>query len=42
MLKREDIGKKAAGFQNAEYEWEGVKILHHDVFSNGIAISTCF
>lgn len=37
MLKREDIGKKAAGFQNAEYEWEGVKILHHDVFSNGIA-----
>ena len=37
MLKRGDIGKKAAGFQNTEYEWAGVKVLHHDVFSNGIA-----
>lgn len=37
MLKREEIGKKAAGFDNTEYNWDGVKILHHDVFSNGIA-----
>ena len=37
MLKREDIGRKAAGFQNTEYEWNDVKVLHHDVFSNGIA-----
>ncbi len=37
MLTREDIGKKAAGFSNTEYEWDGVKVIHHDVFSNGIA-----
>ena len=37
MLTREDIGRKAAGFQNMEYTCDGVKVVHHDVFSNGIA-----
>ncbi len=37
MLTREDIGKKAAGFQNTEYDWEGTTVLHHDVFTNRIA-----
>lgn len=37
MLKREDIGVKAAGFQNTEYLWGDTKVVHHDVFSNGIA-----
>lgn len=37
MLSREDIGKKAAGFQNKEYHFGDVTVLHHDVFTNGIA-----
>lgn len=37
MLTRADIGMKAAGFQNTEYTCNDVKIVHHDVFSNGIA-----
>lgn len=37
MLTREDIGKKAAPFENAEYDWDGLTVLHHDVFTNGIA-----
>lgn len=36
MLSREDIGKKAAGFQNKEYHFGDVTVLHHDVFTNGI------
>ncbi|MCD7813304.1 MAG: insulinase family protein [Lachnospiraceae bacterium] len=37
MLTRADIGKKAAPFENTELVWDGVKILHHDVFTNGIS-----
>ncbi len=37
MLTRQDIGKEATGFQNTEYNWEGTTVLHHDVFTNGIA-----
>lgn len=37
MLTRQDIGREAAGFQNTEYTWEGTTILHHNVFTNGIA-----
>ncbi|MCD7955579.1 MAG: hypothetical protein LUG93_07480 [Lachnospiraceae bacterium] len=36
MLTREDIGKKAAPFENAEYQWNGVTVLHHEEFTNGI------
>ncbi|MCC8047333.1 MAG: insulinase family protein [Clostridiales bacterium] len=36
MLTREDIGKKAAPFENTEYQWDGVTVLHHDEFTNGI------
>ena len=37
MLSRVDFGKKAAGFQNKEYHFGDVTVLHHDVFTNGIA-----
>ncbi|MCD8023737.1 MAG: insulinase family protein [Lachnospiraceae bacterium] len=37
MLTREDIGKKAAGFANTEHDWDGLKVLQHDVFTNGIS-----
>lgn len=37
MLTREDIRKEAVPFDNTEYIWEGTTILHHDVFTNGIA-----
>ncbi|MCC8104368.1 MAG: insulinase family protein, partial [Clostridiales bacterium] len=37
MLTRADIGKKAAPFDNTELEWDGRKVLHHDVFTNGIS-----
>ncbi len=36
MLTREDIGKKAAPYQNTEYDWDGIKVVHHDEFTNGI------
>ncbi|MCD8397955.1 MAG: insulinase family protein [Lachnospiraceae bacterium] len=37
MLTRADIGKKAAPFENTELDWDGMKVLHHDVFTNGIS-----
>ncbi len=37
LLAREDIGKEAAPLVNEEYDWDGVKVVHHDVFTNGIA-----
>lgn len=37
MLERSDIGKKAAPFINEEYSCDGTTVLHHDVFTNGIA-----
>lgn len=36
LLKREDIGKEAQPFSNEEKEMEGVRALHHSVFTNGI------
>ena len=36
LLSREDIGKKAQPFFNEEKELSGVKVLHHDIFTNGI------
>lgn len=37
MLEREDIGREAAPFSNTEYNWNDTTVLHHDVFTNGIA-----
>ena len=37
MLERSDIGKKSAPFINEEYKCGETTILHHDVFTNGIA-----
>ncbi|MCD7735568.1 MAG: insulinase family protein, partial [Lachnospiraceae bacterium] len=37
MLTRADIGKKAAPFENTEYDWDGFTVLHHEEFTNGIA-----
>lgn len=37
MLERGDIGREAAPFANKEYEFDGTKVLHHEVFTNGIA-----
>lgn len=37
MLERADIGKQAAPFINEEYQCGNTTILHHDVFTNGIA-----
>lgn len=36
LLSREDIGKKAQPFFNEEKELSGIKVLHHDLFTNGI------
>jgi hypothetical protein len=37
MLTREDIGKKAAPLPLEEKEIAGVKVLHHNLFTSGIA-----
>ena len=36
LLEREDIGKEALPFQNEVYLVEDVKVVHHDLFTNGI------
>lgn len=36
MLAREDIEKKSKPFYNTEKSVDGVPVLHHDVFTNGI------
>lgn len=36
LLSRDDIGKKAQPFFNEEKELSGIKVLHHDLFTNGI------
>lgn len=36
-LTRADLGRKAAPFANTEYEINGITVLHHDIFTNGIA-----
>ena len=40
VLTREDLGKKAMPFSNRELEWNGVRVLHHDYATNGIAYMT--
>ncbi len=37
MLTRGDIGRRAAGFENTKLDWDGMPVLHHDIFTNGIA-----
>lgn len=37
LLKREDIKKEAMPLYNKERRIDGVKLLHHDVFTNGIS-----
>lgn len=37
LLTREDIAGKPEPFYNTEKEIEGIKVLHHDLFTNGIA-----
>lgn len=41
MLKREDISKEAPALYNEEKEIAGVPVLHHEVFTNGIAYIKC-
>ena len=36
-LTRNDIEKKAKPFENKEYEIGGTTVLHHDIFTSGIA-----
>lgn len=37
MLKREDIGKKAQKINTVEEEYEGIRVIRHDIETNGIA-----
>ncbi len=37
MLSREDIGKEARRFSNQRLSWGEIPVLHHDLFTNGIA-----
>lgn len=41
MLKREDIAKEAPALYNEEKEIGGIPVLHHEVFTNGIAYIKC-
>lgn len=41
MLKREDIAKEAPELYNEEKEIDGIPVLHHEVFTNGIAYIKC-
>lgn len=36
LLRREDLGKKAAELQNEELAIEGTPVLYHNLFTNGI------
>jgi len=36
LLEREDIRKEALPFQNKEHQIDGVTLVHHDYFTNGI------
>lgn len=43
MLSKEDIGKKIHGLYNTEKNLDDVKILHHNVYTNGIGyVKLCF
>ncbi|WFR56602.1 insulinase family protein [Anaerocolumna sp. AGMB13025] len=37
LLSREDIGKTALPIYNSEKEVDGIPLIHHNVFTNGIA-----
>lgn len=37
LLRRSDIRREAMKLYNTEHEADGVRVLHHDVFTNGIA-----
>lgn len=37
LLTREDIGKKIEPLYNKEHDIEGVKVIHHEVYTNKIA-----
>ena len=37
MLERKDIGKEIHGFSNKEMDFDGTKVVWHDVCTNGIA-----
>lgn len=37
MLTIDDIGKEATPIYNKELDIEGIKVVHHDIFTNGIA-----
>ncbi len=40
LLEREDIEKKAKGFQNEEYRVSEIPVVHHDILTNGIGYVT--
>lgn len=42
MLKIEDIKKDAALLQNTEKNFEGITVLHHNMFTNGIGYLNLF
>lgn len=37
LLERSDISRNSLKLYNTEHEVEGTKVLHHDIFTNGIA-----
>lgn len=43
ILKREDIRKTVTPYHNTEVDIDGVKVVHHNFFTNGIGyLSLCF
>jgi len=36
LLNREDIDREVMPFSNTEYDFEGTKVLHHNLYTNGI------
>lgn len=42
LLSREDIGKDAEPIYNEEKQIEGTKVIHHNIFTNGIAYIRVF
>ena len=37
LLELSDIGKEAKKYNNKEYDIDGIKLIHHDYFTNGIS-----
>ncbi len=43
LLELADIDKKAREYKNEEYDVSGVKLVHHNIFTNGISyVRLCF